>query len=109
MKDYIVLYLTVGLPVSVACSMAWSKEPFIRRILLALCAWAIWPFFPIAIAKEWWAIKRLTEVCFWCREEVTNYANPNKRQAWIDHFLHKCKKHPLRGQLEEVLKGKEQP
>ena len=93
---YLLIYLGLGLPVSIAGALANVKTSVPWRILLSLVMWSFWPLFVLVLLREWWTLKRMMECCFWCGMEVTAHNNPDRREVWTNHYLHGCDKHPLK-------------
>lgn len=102
--NYILLYLIVGLPVSVSCGLVYSKADRVwKRVLFGLVMLTVWPLVPVAMIRELLAMKRIQEVCAWCGETVASYKDPGRLAVWREHHKH-CPKHPMREEVERLKK-----
>lgn len=102
--NYILLYLIVGLPVSVSCGLVYSKADRVwKRVLFGLVMLTVWPLVPVAMIREFLAMKRIQEVCAWCGETVVSYKDPHRLSAWREHHK-RCPKHPMREEVERLEK-----
>lgn len=102
--NYILLYLIVGLPVSVSCGLVYSRADRVwKRALFGLVMLTVWPLVPVAMIREFLSMKRIQEVCAWCGETVVSYKDPDRLSAWREHHK-RCPKHPMREEVERLEK-----
>ena len=99
---YLLIYLALGLPVVIVTALA-GQDSTGKRIAQIAFFLPLWPVFPVAVAVEWLALKRIHERCFWCGEVVSPYNAPDREERWRAHH-HQCQKHPL----QEVINAQAQ-
>lgn len=97
--NYLLLYLIVGLPVSVMCALVATATdtPPVKRVVVGLLFWSVWPIFPVVLIREKLMLRHIRTVCAWCSEVVGEYEKDDKTK-WRAHLL-ECPKHPLREQI----------